>query len=68
VAFAAGLAAFFTAFFAAALLAAGAAFLVTAFAPARGALPAGVLEEFLRDFVDIRLPFVAFSGSLLDDI
>ena len=29
-------------------------------------LPAGAdLEDFLRDFVDIRLPFVAFGGSII---
>ena len=25
----------------------------------------GVLEDFLRDFLDIRLPFVAFGGSTI---
>jgi hypothetical protein len=28
-------------------------------------LPEGVLEDFLRVFLDIRLPFVAFSGSII---
>jgi hypothetical protein len=27
--------------------------------------PAGALEDFLRDFLDIRLPFVAFGGSIM---
>jgi hypothetical protein len=26
-------------------------------------LPEGVLDDFFRDFLDIRLPFVAFGGS-----
>ncbi|OKO77496.1 hypothetical protein AC629_31610 [Bradyrhizobium sp. NAS80.1] len=26
-------------------------------------LPEGVLDDFFRDFLDIRLPFVAFDGS-----
>jgi hypothetical protein len=36
---------------------------VAAFEPA--ALPTGVLEDFLRVFLDIRLPFVAFGGSTI---
>jgi hypothetical protein len=27
--------------------------------------PEGVLGDFLRDFLDIRLPFVAFGGSII---
>jgi hypothetical protein len=32
---------------------------------ARAALRADVLGDFLRVFLDIRLPFVAFSGSIM---
>jgi hypothetical protein len=48
-------------------LAAG--FLVDVAEPARAALPADVLDDFLsvflRVFLDIRLPFVAFDGSII---
>jgi hypothetical protein len=33
--------------------------------PARAAFPATVLGDFLRVFLDIRLPFVAFGGSII---
>jgi hypothetical protein len=33
--------------------------------PARAAFPVAVLEDFLRVFLDIRLPFVAFGGSIM---
>jgi hypothetical protein len=40
--------------------------LATAVPPARTALAAAVtLEDFLRVFLDIRLPFVAFRGSTI---
>jgi hypothetical protein len=32
---------------------------------ARGALPEDALGDFLRVFLDIRLPFVAFGGSIM---
>ena len=44
-------------------------FAVRVFAPAGGFAPgrrgAADLEDFLRDFLDIRLPFVAFGGSIM---
>jgi hypothetical protein len=42
-------------------LARGADFLADVF----DAFPDGVLGDFLRVFLDIRLPFVAFSGSII---
>ncbi|HYI31316.1 MAG TPA: hypothetical protein VD863_26050 [Bradyrhizobium sp.] len=33
---------------------------------ARAGFPAGVLGDFLRVFLDIRLPFVAFGGSIME--
>jgi hypothetical protein len=47
--------------FGAARPATGADFLADVF----DAFPDGVLEDFLRVFLDIRLPFVAFSGSII---
>jgi hypothetical protein len=35
---------------------------------AREAFPEEVLEDFLRVFLDIRLPFVAFGGSTISNI
>jgi hypothetical protein len=32
---------------------------------ATGRTPGDVLGDFLRDFLDIRLPFVAFGGSII---
>jgi hypothetical protein len=60
------------AFFATALRAFAAGVLTEALAPARAAFAAAALgaefvedplEDFLRVFLDIRLPFVAFGGS-----
>jgi hypothetical protein len=46
-----------------ALLVAG--FLADVFDAARVALPGADLGDFLRVFLDIRLPFVAFGGSII---
>jgi hypothetical protein len=35
---------------------------------ARAGRRGAALEEFLRDFVDIRLPFVAFGGSIFESL
>jgi hypothetical protein len=32
---------------------------------ARAPVPNGDFKDFLRDFLDIRLPFVAFGGSII---
>jgi len=54
-------------FFAAALRTFAAGFFAAAVGPPRAVFAAvrfaGVLEDFLRVFLDIRLPFVAFRGS-----
>jgi hypothetical protein len=34
--------------------------------PARPRLGSPTFDEFLRDFLDIRLPFVAFAGSIIE--
>jgi hypothetical protein len=36
------------------------------FVGARAAFPEDALRDFLRDFLDIRLPFVAFGGSTME--
>jgi hypothetical protein len=52
-------------FFAVALRVFAAGFLVDAFDGARVAFPERDLGDFLRVFLDIRLPFVAFGGSTI---
>ena len=42
------------------------AFLADVFDPARAAFPEDALGDFLRVFLDIRLPFVAFGGSTME--
>jgi hypothetical protein len=52
-------------FFAAALRVFAAGVLADVFDRGRDAFPDEVLGEFLRVFLDIRLPFVAFGGSTM---
>jgi hypothetical protein len=60
-----GLLAFAAVFLAAGLRAFAGGVFDDVFDRARVAFPIGVLEDFLRVFLDIRLPFVAFSGSTI---
>jgi hypothetical protein len=64
-ALAVGLLVFATVFLAAGLRAFAGGVFDDVFDRARVAFPIGVLEDFLRVFLDIRLPFVAFSGSTI---
>jgi hypothetical protein len=59
------LAARLTDFFAVALRVVAAGFLADVFDGARVAFPERDLGDFLRVFLDIRLPFVAFGGSTI---
>jgi len=52
-------------FFAVVLRVLAAGVLADDFDGARVAFPEGVLGDFLRVFLDIRLPFVAFGGSIM---
>jgi hypothetical protein len=52
-------------FFAVVLRVLAAGVLADDFNGARVAFPEGVLGDFLRVFLDIRLPFVAFGGSII---
>ena len=52
-------------FFADARLIVEGCFFVAAFDRARGALREDGLGDFMRVFLDIRLPFVAFGGSIM---
>jgi hypothetical protein len=64
-ALAVGLLVFTAVFFAAGLRAFAGGVFDDVFDRVRVAFPIGVLEDFLRVFLDIRLPFVAFSGSTI---
>jgi hypothetical protein len=65
---AAGLVGVLADFFAGALRAFAAGVFGDVFDRARVAFPEEVLGDFLRVFLDIRLPFVAFDGSTITDI